>query len=223
MIPLYERRRPERWEEVVGQPGAVALLRGMAAEGLGGNALWIQGQSGTGKTTLAKLAAAEVADPLCVEEVTAGALTRTDLKDIIRKSQYRGLGVRTGRVWIVNEAHRIRDEVLGDLLDALESVPTHVLWIFTTTNDGAGLLFEGNQDAAPLIGRCTVVALARQGLAKPFADYLARIDPGEKRTPAEYMKLIQRHKNSLRWAIQELAADATAAKFAEAVEMVGAA
>lgn len=59
MKPLYEAHRPQSWDEVVGQDKAVSKLLALKERvGLAGRAYWISGQSGTGKTTIARLIAA---------------------------------------------------------------------------------------------------------------------------------------------------------------------
>ena len=62
-MQLTERYRPADWPEVVGQDKAVQRLRALAMRGLGGRAYWLSGQSGTGKTTIACLIGAELAEP----------------------------------------------------------------------------------------------------------------------------------------------------------------
>jgi DNA polymerase III subunit gamma/tau len=70
--PLYEQYRPQSWGEVIGQDKAIQKIEAMKRRGLGGRAYWIAGQSGTGKTTLARLLALEIADKLNVIEVDGG-------------------------------------------------------------------------------------------------------------------------------------------------------
>jgi DNA polymerase III gamma/tau subunit len=74
-MQLTEQYRPQTWGDVVGQDRAVSRLRALAQRGLGGRAYWISGQSGTGKTTIARLIAAELAEPWNVEEWDAAELT----------------------------------------------------------------------------------------------------------------------------------------------------
>jgi DNA polymerase-3 subunit gamma/tau len=211
MERLTEKLRPQTWGQVVGQPKAVSRARGLVAAGVGGRAVWITGPSGCGKTTIAKLLAAEIADPLCTEELKARTLTAGDLEQLERESHFYGVGVKTGRAYIVNEAHGLRKATIEAFHDLLERVPGHVVWIFTTTNDGAEKLFEDSLEEGPFLSRCYPIQLARQGLAKTFAEYLATVDPTGPRTAAEYLKLIQDCKNNLRLALQRLEADALAA------------
>ena len=50
-------------------------IRALAKRGLAGRAYWLSGQSGTGKATIARLIAAEVADPFFITELDAATLT----------------------------------------------------------------------------------------------------------------------------------------------------
>ncbi len=60
-MPLYEKYRPDTWAQVVAQDKAVNALQRLSERvGLGGKAYWITGASGTGKTTIARLIAAEI-------------------------------------------------------------------------------------------------------------------------------------------------------------------
>lgn len=206
-MQLHERIRPQTFDQVIGQEKAVNVCRGLIAAGLGGRAVWIQGQSGTGKTTLAKILAESIAAPLCIEELDATDLTPARVKEIERESQYRGLGGNGGRAFIVNESHGLRRDTVRQLLVVLERIPGHVVWIFTTTNDGQAALFEGTEDAHPLLSRCLPISLARQGLSKPFAEYLRSVDPAGPGELKRYQRLIEDCKNNLRAALSKLESD----------------
>jgi len=64
MQPLYEQYRPRDWAGVIGQDalqkrvGVIRRRRGTLA----GGAYWLAGQSGTGKSTIARIIASEIAD-----------------------------------------------------------------------------------------------------------------------------------------------------------------
>src|SRR5262249_4680832 len=64
--PLTEQYRPKTWQDVVGQDKVVNRLLALRRRGLAGRAYWLSGPSGTGKTTIARLIAAEVAEEFCV-------------------------------------------------------------------------------------------------------------------------------------------------------------
>jgi replication-associated recombination protein RarA len=75
-LSLTEKHRPRTWAEVVGQEKIITRLRGMLARtGLAGRAYFLAGGSGQGKTTIARLISAEVADEFMIREVDASALT----------------------------------------------------------------------------------------------------------------------------------------------------
>ena len=170
MASLFEQYRPRSWSEVIGQDKAVATAHYLSNRGLGGRAVWISGKSGQGKTTIARLLAAELADNENVEELDASELTPSRLSDIERGCRCRAIGEKSGRVFLVNEAHGLSKAAVRQLLVILERIPPHVLWVFTTTISGQQMLLDGTEDGGPLLSRCNKVELAQRDLCKPFAN-----------------------------------------------------
>lgn len=158
---LHEQYRPASFADMVGQDKPIAQVQAVLSRGWGGRAWWITGMSGTGKSTLARIIAAEGADAFNVEEIDAGALTPAALRDLEESMRFRGFGAKSGKAFIVNESHGLRKDTIRLLLVVLERLPAHVAFIFTTTKAGQESLFEDDVtgDARPLLSRCTEIVL----------------------------------------------------------------
>ena len=213
MSALFERYRPREWSQVVGQSKTLATIERLRKAGLSGRAFWISGQSGTGKSTIAKLIAAEVSDDWGTTELDGGQVDTATLDDLERDCQRRPFG--KGACLIVNEAHGLRAPIIRRLLVVLERLPAWVTVIFTTTSEAQESLFEDQLDAHPLLSRCTVLPLARRDLAKPFAELVAGIATAEGlngRPIADYVRLMQSCRNNVREALSRVEAGEMLAK-----------
>ena len=115
MMQLHEQYRPRTWSDVIGQDKAVRTIQALAKRGIGGRAFFVTGASGTGKTTIARLVSAEIADRFCTEELDAGALTVAALQKIESAMRLYGMGSKTGRAYIVNECQGLRVDVIRQL------------------------------------------------------------------------------------------------------------
>jgi len=205
-MQLHEQFRPKRWVDVVGQDKAIEQINQLRKRGLGGRAYFISGQSGTGKTTIAKLLAAEIANEFCITEIDASVATPARLTTIEQELNLYGWGGK-GRAYIINEAHGLSRPSIRQLLVLLERLPSHVIFVFTTTNEGVEDLFEEKIDAHPLLSRCQEIKLARRNLSEPFARRArdVAIASGLNGQPqSEYDKLVRKHKNNLRAVLQEI-------------------
>lgn len=203
--PLAEKYRPTTLDDVVGQEKAVGTLRKLRG-GFAGRAFWVSGPSGTGKTTLARIIAGEVADPSMTVELAARDLTADRMRDIVDTLGLYGWG-KGGRAVIVNEAHGLGRAMIERLLDALESIPGHGVWVFTTTKAGEEGLFEDQADAGPLLSRCVKVTTTNQGFAEAFAVRAFEIAQAEGLDgvpQSEYVKLARKCKNNARAMLQAI-------------------
>lgn len=206
MTSLYEKYRPAKWSQVVGQANAMKVIRRVKRTGFGGKAFWISGISGSGKTTIARLIAKEIADDLFVSEYdSAECFTAEVYEDIEKDMQLYG-GGKGGRAYIINEAHGLRVWMIRRLLGLLERIPSHVVFIFTTTKAGQAGLFESQIDAGPLLSRCLDVPLkSDKSLAKSFANLCKRIAIKENmdgKPLSEYVKICLGFENNCRSMLQ---------------------
>ena len=161
------------------------------------------------KTTIARLLAAEIAEPLDVIEIDGGELTVSTIHQIRRDMEFFG-GIwgsgKTGRAWIINEAHGLTKNAERLLLTLLEPIPSHVMFVFTTTIEGHSL-FEETDDASPLLSRCTEIPLSRRDLAQAFAQRASEIATKEGlngRPIEDYLKLARVCKNNFRAMLQRI-------------------
>ncbi len=198
---LYEQYRPKGFEQVLGQDKAVKQIKAIGQRGYGGRAFWISGASGTGKTTLARIIAGQIADDFYITEYdTADKLGVNELSKIEDDMRYSAPG-KGGRAFIINEAHGLRKQIVRQLLGILERIPDKVLFIFTTTKQGEAKLFEDDIDASPLLSRCVQISLTNQGLANVFAEHCRQIATKENlngKPLQNYIKLAQNCKNNCR-------------------------
>lgn len=206
-MTLAEQYRPCALTDVLGQLKAVKVIERMVTRGVGGRAFWISGASGTGKTTMARIIAGQIADNFFVEEYdSADKFAVADADRLATAMHLRALG-KGGRAWIINEAHGLRRPVIRQLLGILERLPGHCVVIFTTTKDGQEALFEEAIDASPLLSRCVSIALTNQGLADVFAErakQIAETEGLDGKPLAAYKRLVQRCRNNMRAVLQAI-------------------
>lgn len=207
MKPLFEKHRPKSFADVIGQEKAIRLLElHRSRGGFLSRAYWLSGQSGTGKTTLARLIAQEsCGSEHDVTEIDASELTPATARELIRELNIIGLGGR-GRALIINEAHYLPRATFAVLLTMTEPLPGNGVLIFTTTCDGMDEL-QKHGDFQPLLSRCTEIELARRDLAKPFAQRCREIAQAEglDGQPIEkYVRLAQVCRNNFRMMLSKI-------------------
>ncbi|MBK9318745.1 MAG: replication-associated recombination protein A [Bacteroidetes bacterium] len=145
-IPLAERMRPHKLEEVVGQShlaGPNGVLRNLLHSGhLPSIIFW--GPPGTGKTTLATILASEANLPMfSLSAISAGV---KDVREVIAKAKESGRAVL-----FIDEIHRFNKSQQDSLLAAVEQ-GTLLLIGATTENPSFEVI-------RPLLSRCQVYIL----------------------------------------------------------------
>ncbi len=154
MSAIYQRARPVRWEDVVGQEHVKDVLKAALEQGRVGHAYLFSGPRGVGKTTTARLIAmtANCTGPMpkpCGEcesclSVRAGshpdvmeidAASNNSVDDVRDLREKVGLAAMRGgkKIYILDEAHMMSRAAFNALLKTLEEPPGHVIFILATT------------------------------------------------------------------------------------------
>jgi len=203
-MQLYEKYRPKTLSEFIGQDKIKKQVSAlMARPGWDRDALFIQGISGGGKTTLGWIIARQVANDFFIMELDGDKCNVETVRDLEQTLML--VAPDSWRVVIVNEAHAMTNRAVQAWLTLLERLPKHSLIVFTTTECLSEDLF-GNF-SGPFGSRCKVFTFTNQGLAQAFAQRAKEIAQAEGldgQPLQKYVRLVQDCRNNFRQVLQRI-------------------
>ena len=133
-MSLYQRHRPQSFDQLVGQDAIVSNLKAALADGRVAHAYIFSGPRGTGKTTTARLLAdalgAKGADVIEVDAASTRGID--DVREIRAGAILAPFGA--AKVYILDEAHQLTPAAWDALLKTLEEPPPHCHFVLATTN-----------------------------------------------------------------------------------------
>jgi len=137
---LAKAYRPTSLDGIIGQRNVVAVLKNLIANQWAmPQSFIIQGISGCGKTTLARIVAESLGcQPHNIKEESGGVISwQGNMPGIVDITRYAPLGDPPVRSVIINEAEKLKDSAWNVLHEALEEPPEHTYWFLCTTDISA--------------------------------------------------------------------------------------
>ena len=134
--PLHLKYRPSTFDEVVGQNEVVKSIRKALSDKARPHTYLFTGDSGTGKTTLARIIVKELDIlPSNITEIDAASNNGIDaMREMMAPLRYHGFGDSPNKAIIIDEAHMITKQAWASLLKTIEEPPEHVYFFFCTTD-----------------------------------------------------------------------------------------
>jgi DNA polymerase-3 subunit gamma/tau len=153
---IARKWRPQKFDDVVGQPAVTRTLRNALSSGRLAQAFVFAGPRGVGKTTSARIlaralncvngptpdpcgtceACVEIAEGRDIDVLEIDAATHTQV-DNVREVIISGLAIAPVRnrykIFIIDEVHQLSNSSFNALLKSIEEPPPHVVFMMATT------------------------------------------------------------------------------------------
>ena len=149
------RKRPQRFEELVGQDFVTATLKNSIESGQTAHAYLFSGPRGCGKTSAARIlakvlncqassgekpcglcsACTEIAKGSCMDVIEIDGASNTSVNDVrqIKDEVLFPPNSLKYKIYIIDEVHMLSTSAFNALLKTIEEPPPYVIFIFATT------------------------------------------------------------------------------------------
>ena len=206
---LARKYRPQDFSELVGQDALVRTITNAIREDRIAHAFILTGVRGVGKTTTARIIARSlncigadgqggptiepcgvcehcvaIAESRHVDVLEMDAASRTgvdNMRELLDGVRYLPASARF-KIYIIDEVHMLSLAAFNALLKTLEEPPSHVKFIFATT--------EIRKLPVTVLSRCQRFDLRRVGAALLVAHFAAIVEAEGARSEAEALSLI---------------------------------
>ncbi|MHA1345033.1 MAG: DNA polymerase III subunit [Candidatus Heimdallarchaeaceae archaeon] len=135
MKELYKKHRPKTLKGVIGNKSTVATLKNMIERKTVPHTILFHGESGCGKTTLARILKEELecAD-IDFQELNCSDFRGIDTTREIRQTMHLAPVGGTCRIWLLDEVHQMTTAGQEAALKIFEDTPDHIYFFLCTTN-----------------------------------------------------------------------------------------
>jgi DNA polymerase-3 subunit gamma/tau len=161
-MSLYQKYRPQTWEEVCGQTYVTKTLQNQIDSEDVGHAYLFIGTRGIGKTTIARIFGRKVNEKYLPEGYDANnniiemdGASNNSVEDVrkIRMDVNHKPSIGKYKVFLIDETHMLSASAFNALLKTLEEPPEHIIFCLATT--------EAHKLPATILSRCQRYDLQR--------------------------------------------------------------
>ena len=131
-MELYKKHRPNDFDDIVGQDDSVKRLKVKIDNDELPHFILFTGPTGCGKTTLARIVRRKL--HCSRHDFIEGAPRKIEDVRLIKRRVNQAPMKGNCRVWLIDECHKLTSDAQDEFLKMLEDTPSHVYFLFTTTD-----------------------------------------------------------------------------------------